>query len=254
MRAFVLLTAVLVVVAGCEEVASEVEELAGQLKPEAEKKPAKAAKKETPPEEPDPAVATVPRNNPDIEAMAFARTIIARNWKQDGKVAFPQGEQLARRRGSSDGGPIWEVTGTLKFHDESGTQQTDAYSLYAVSLGEGKWKAARLKVGDRVTDFDEALLRTMAGEVKQLAEEQKREREMAERQAEIERRTAERARKREQSFRTWTDATGQFKIEARMAGYIDGQVTLEKRDGSETVLPIEKLSAADQQFILSKGR
>jgi hypothetical protein len=47
-------------------------------------------------------------------------------------------------------------------------------------------------------------------------------------------------------LRTWTDATGQFRIEARLIDVSDGVVNLEKADGETLKVPLEKLSAADQ--------
>ena len=47
-------------------------------------------------------------------------------------------------------------------------------------------------------------------------------------------------------IRTWTDSTGQFKLDARFVSLQDGKVTLEKADGSTKTLPLEKLSEEDQ--------
>lgn len=49
--------------------------------------------------------------------------------------------------------------------------------------------------------------------------------------------------------RTWSDATGKFKIQAKFISSEDGKVTLEKADGSELEIELKKLSAADQKFI-----
>ncbi|MBX3413429.1 MAG: hypothetical protein KF708_12135 [Pirellulales bacterium] len=53
----------------------------------------------------------------------------------------------------------------------------------------------------------------------------------------------------ETEYRTWVDATGKHKTEAKFAGLAFRQVTLEKRDGSRVTLPLEKLSAEDQAWI-----
>lgn len=49
--------------------------------------------------------------------------------------------------------------------------------------------------------------------------------------------------------RTWTDASGRFKIEAVMLKFADGKVSLKRTDGREIDLPLEKLSAADQAYV-----
>jgi hypothetical protein len=51
------------------------------------------------------------------------------------------------------------------------------------------------------------------------------------------------------SLRTWTDTSGKFRMEAAFVSVKDGQVTLEKTDGTRIRLPLDKLSPADQQFI-----
>ncbi len=49
--------------------------------------------------------------------------------------------------------------------------------------------------------------------------------------------------------REWTDATGKFKVEAKITARTATHVTLLKEDGKEIKLAIEKLSAADQKWL-----
>ncbi|WP_158261133.1 MULTISPECIES: PQQ-binding-like beta-propeller repeat protein [Pirellulaceae] len=49
--------------------------------------------------------------------------------------------------------------------------------------------------------------------------------------------------------RNWTDSTGQFNIEAEFVEYSQGDVTLKKSDGETIVVPMNKLSKADQAWI-----
>ena len=53
-------------------------------------------------------------------------------------------------------------------------------------------------------------------------------------------------------FRTWTDTSGKFRTEAALAGVEDGEVRLEKRDGTIVTVPMEKLSDLDQQYVNSQ--
>jgi hypothetical protein len=50
-------------------------------------------------------------------------------------------------------------------------------------------------------------------------------------------------------YRTWRDATGQFQVEARFVARGEGGVTLKKRDEKEVVVPLERLSQADQDYV-----
>ena len=53
--------------------------------------------------------------------------------------------------------------------------------------------------------------------------------------------------------RTWTDSSGKFKIDAKFISLADGQVTLEKPDGVQLRMPLDKLSAADQKFVTEQA-
>jgi len=53
----------------------------------------------------------------------------------------------------------------------------------------------------------------------------------------------------EPEFREWSDATGQFKLTARLISVTDGKVKLEKKDGSVANVPVDKLSEADQKMV-----
>jgi len=50
-------------------------------------------------------------------------------------------------------------------------------------------------------------------------------------------------------LRTWTDATGGFELKARAVATKDGWVRLEKQDGSQVSVRIDKLSAGDQAIL-----
>jgi hypothetical protein len=50
-------------------------------------------------------------------------------------------------------------------------------------------------------------------------------------------------------IRTWTDSTGKFKVTAKFVRVSDGKVTLEREDGSQVEIPLEKLSEADRKTV-----
>lgn len=52
-------------------------------------------------------------------------------------------------------------------------------------------------------------------------------------------------------LRSWTDNTGQYKVEAQLVGVKDGLVQLERVSGSVITIPLERLSETDQQFVRS---
>lgn len=50
-------------------------------------------------------------------------------------------------------------------------------------------------------------------------------------------------------FRTWTDASGRFAVEAKFSALEGESVILEKRDGSKLRIALEKLSAGDREVV-----
>ena len=50
-------------------------------------------------------------------------------------------------------------------------------------------------------------------------------------------------------LRTWTDATGKIKVQAKFVSNENGKVTLQKADGAELEIDLKKLSLPDQKFI-----
>ncbi|MBI1346717.1 hypothetical protein GC163_10565 [bacterium] len=52
-------------------------------------------------------------------------------------------------------------------------------------------------------------------------------------------------------LRTWSDASGKFKLKAELVSVDDGSVTLKGEDGKEFEIPLTKLSAADKKFLES---
>jgi mono/diheme cytochrome c family protein len=54
--------------------------------------------------------------------------------------------------------------------------------------------------------------------------------------------------------RQWTDTSGMFRVEAELIAVRNGRVVLEKPDGSVITVPLEKLSAADHDYLKSLDR
>jgi hypothetical protein len=52
-------------------------------------------------------------------------------------------------------------------------------------------------------------------------------------------------------FRTWTDTTGQFSIEAKFVGEDGDKVRLVNKDGKELKVPLAKLRESDRKHVES---
>jgi hypothetical protein len=53
--------------------------------------------------------------------------------------------------------------------------------------------------------------------------------------------------------RTWTDSTGKYSVEADFLELHNGSVRLKKPDGTTIMVPINRLSRADQEYVGSEG-
>jgi len=139
------------------------------------------------------------------------------------------------------------VAGTVVAKNDFGGELTHQYTV-----------TYRVREGD-----PQPLLATLDGEVawvnsraaNEIATQGQREIEAQQQAAETEK-AKEHARleaaEREASFRTWTDATGQFSVEARYVKRAMDTVTLERRDGTTIDVPFAKLSTTDQSFVRSQ--
>lgn len=65
---------------------------------------------------------------------------------------------------------------------------------------------------------------------------------------------SEKSARPQRETRTWRDRSGQFSVSARLVGVLMGKVTIAKADGSEVVVPMERLSQEDQDYIRAQMR
>jgi hypothetical protein len=56
-----------------------------------------------------------------------------------------------------------------------------------------------------------------------------------------------------QEMRTWSDKSGKFKIKAKLVESSGNKVVLEKEDGSQVTIPLDKLNEADQKAVADMG-
>ena len=55
-------------------------------------------------------------------------------------------------------------------------------------------------------------------------------------------------------FRTWSDKSGKYKLDAQLVAKVDDKVVLKRHDNGDVItLPIDKLSPADQDFLKSNS-
>ena len=52
----------------------------------------------------------------------------------------------------------------------------------------------------------------------------------------------------DETFRTWTEASGKYRTDAKFLELKDGQVFLQKKEGNQLKVPLERLTKADQEY------
>lgn len=55
-------------------------------------------------------------------------------------------------------------------------------------------------------------------------------------------------------WRPWITADGKYKLEAKFVKFLDGKVTLEKKDGTTVGVKLDILSQQDQDFVTGRSR
>ena len=56
------------------------------------------------------------------------------------------------------------------------------------------------------------------------------------------------------TMRTWTDASGKYRIEARFVSFQDGTVRLQKANGRYVRIAYDLLCSGDQGFVLNQDQ
>jgi uncharacterized protein with WD repeat len=120
----------------------------------------------------------------------------------------------------------YEVTGTMQYTTALGATKTVFVLRPTQKLKIAKQEAAKKRAAAR--------------EEKRLAEEKAAQ--------------AEKDRRRKEYTRTWTDASGERKVTAEFLYRVDDKVKLKKEDGTRVLVPLDKLSEADRQWVEAKGK
>ena len=110
--------------------------------------------------------------------------------------------------------------------------------IYSPGKAPRKWTPAEI----------EAAKKAAAEQAKAEAAKEKAAAEQAKAEA------AKKAAAEKSKWRTWTDASGEHKIEAKYGGVVAGKVKLIKQDGTTIMVPLEKLSDEDQKWIKNRQR
>lgn len=107
------------------------------------------------------------------------------------------------------------------------------------------WQLVSCKIDDALVFADGAAVNGMLSEAAE-------KRKVAEGEAKVQRQAVqaqEQAEIEERKWHKWTSSDGQYTVDAKFGGMEFKVVKLVKRDGTFVKLPLEKLSADDQEFI-----
>jgi len=184
-----------------------------------------------PPPSPDPEVDF----GSEFRAYAAAENLVRQHLKWPDDASFSWGKE-AMLVDSEVGGKDWIVKGKVKAANAMGAKLTYNYAVRMQYQGNGEWKAWKVMVGDEIgwtnPDYEQ--------KVQEFAQQRQRE-------------DAARKQAFEESlrWRTWTSSDGQHTTRAKLVRLDreQGQVVLEKEDGSTAELPLDKLSENDRAYV-----
>lgn len=192
-------------------------------------------------EEQQPPAATPPIDR--LNLANYARVEMGMTYDQVKAIIGPASEELA----SSEFGAGTEFAVQTVMLTWNGSWGANAIISFQNGRAAMKTQAG-LPNGEVTPDYVDPHTLEMQRREEQARAEFK-EQDEASRKAEQERKETEEAA----MWRTWTDATGNHKIEARYSGRINNLITLKKRDGTVKKVPLEKLSEKDQEWIKNKN-
>jgi len=130
-----------------------------------------------------------------------------------------------------------EVKGTVAAKNSFGASLTHEYSVLLVRDREA-WEVDVVAIGNTIVYKRPE---TQVPTPTKVTSKQKPKRPVVKVKAEVE-------------SRTWTDASGEYQIEAEFVNMTAGKVKLKKVDGTTVTLPIDKLSDEDREWIKKRSR
>jgi tetratricopeptide (TPR) repeat protein len=183
------------------------------------------------------AFAVAPNDAGACNCLAWFQATCPDEKYRDGKKAVKNASRACQLSGEKD----WSFLDTLAAaYAESGDfEKAEETEAKAIGLAE---------TGKSVTDKDKAAVRSRL----ELYKQGQPYREPSQKAGDTVKKTLEPekpAAKEAAAWRTWTDSTGKFTVEARLAGVTAGEARLIKRDGSTIQIPLQKLSDDDQEWV-----
>jgi hypothetical protein len=187
-----------------------------------------------------------------MEAWQASEKYVKQFLKFPVDASFPWSEPEIRTNAAGD---VFYLKGTVKAKNALGAALTYEWATI-LRFRDNQWTLLACTVGDEVYKSPEldAAFEEAATEKVRLDKQAAEAAAKANRVAQEEKRKADQERRRVEVTRIWTDATGSHTVEAEFVSYGAGKVKLRKADGSEVILPLDKLSEEDQQWIKDRGK
>jgi len=146
-------------------------------------------------------------------------------------------------------GDTFFVSSKVKAKNDFGGELTYRWATI-LTLKANTWDLVSCVIDDKEVYTSDALL----NELKSQRQSAGREEKEAAKRAEAEARKERQAAIEEAKWRTWTDASGKHKTEAKYSGTLNGEVMLLKRNGSKIQLPLDRLSDEDREWIANRSK
>lgn len=186
-------------------------------------------------------------NQRRAEAMVMGEDFVKKFLKYPLDAKFPM---FGTSASGNDSTGYW-VTGTVKAKNAFGAELTHEWKVNLTVQGDN-WHLVYCEIGGEPQYVDQETAEALAGLQAAMNSQETETPKEGVQGAERQKRNAPRRsvpERHEYEFRTWTDSTGTYTIEAKFVSYGSGNVTIEKKDGSKTTLSLDRLSEEDQKWV-----
>jgi DNA-binding protein YbaB len=192
----------------------------------------------------------------ELDAEVFSKDSVRRFLKYPDDASFEVpgpafGLPEAVKDEWNDDRTTCRCSGKVKAKNALGAELTHTWRTF-IHLNGDTWELVSCEIDGEFVYADKQLLSALLAHAgQQAAEERKEEQATAKAQRQAVQ-AQEQAENEERKWHKWTSSDGKFTVDAKFDGMTSKVVKLAKRDGTVVKLPLEKLSADDQEFIAKR--
>lgn len=195
-------------------------------------------------------------NSRELDAHVFSKDSVRRflKYPDDANFEVPGaafGLPEAIKDEWNDDHTTCRCSGKVKAKNALGAELTHQWQTF-IHLNGDTWELVSCEIDGEVVYADKQLLNGLLTQAGQQAAEERQGQQAAAKAQRQAVQAQEQAEVEERKWHKWTSSDGEFTVDAKFDGMNFKVVKLVKRDGTVVKLPLEKLSADDQEFITKR--